>query len=341
MRKILVLGLLLATSCAGGSQPIDAKKVLSSMEGPAVPTIQDTMLESAKNAEKQGDYAAASKIYTQMLEKSPNNKDLLFALGESYRRAGDNDKALSIYDMLIKQEPTMAAAKESKGLVLLAKGDFDTPSTLFEEVLQAEPKRWKSLNAMGILFTTRNLQAEAQQYFQAALEQSPSNPSVMNNLGLSLALNNRASEAIETLGQASALTTNSSFDRKRIDMNLSLVYAINGQLDKAEDIAEQYFSGYALKNNMGLYAHLANDDQLAKDYLNMALTENKVFYERAWDNLQSISNKKKPKASTLTAPIVEEPAPTIALGNTATQVEAPPAQPAPVVLEEVPPSPAE
>jgi hypothetical protein len=40
---------------------------------------------------------------------------------------------------------------------------------------------------------------------------------------------------------------------------------------------------------MGLYAHLAKDDQMAKSYLNMALTESKTYYGKAWENLEAVS----------------------------------------------------
>jgi hypothetical protein len=86
-------------------------------------------------------------------------------------------------------------------------------------------------------------------------------------------------------------------DRKRIDLNLSLVYAVAGKQDEARAVAERYFSGPTLSNNLGLYAHLANDDEMAKAYLNMALTDSKTFYERAWDNLQTINSSSTPASS--------------------------------------------
>ena len=100
------------------------------------------------------------------------------------------------------------------------------------------------------------------------------------------ALNRKFDDAISSLQKASNLTTT---ERKRIDLNLALVFASAGKLDDAKTIAMQYLRGAALDNNLGLYAHLAKDDQLARAYLNTALTESKVYYAKAWDNLQDIS----------------------------------------------------
>jgi Flp pilus assembly protein TadD len=302
----LFLVLLTLAACTKTGQPLEPKEFFASLQGPTVPTMQDTMLDSAKNAEKKGDYKGAIQTYQQILEKHPDNKEVVLSLAEAYRRSGESDRAITLYDGLLQSDPNLVAAKEGKGLALISKGDFDTPVPLFESIMKTEPTRWKTLNALGILFTTRSMHKEAQQYFQEALKYSPFNPSIMNNLGLSQALDHSYEPAATTLMQASALTTADSNERKRIDLNLALVYAVSGRLDLANQIAERYFAGPVLSNNLGLYAHLAKDDQLAKDYLNMALTESKFFYEKAWNNLQAIdrTSDKKPddKTVTLTKP---------------------------------------
>jgi Flp pilus assembly protein TadD len=335
MRRILSLLVILSLSaCVGDTAgPIDTKKFFASLEGPKVPTMQDMQMEAAKNAEKEGNFQAASQYYQQMLEKNPDNKEMALALAETYRRSGDNDRAIALYEMLLQKDPSMLGAKEGKALALMAKGDFDTPTTLFDEIMKADATRWKTLNALGILFTTRNMHVEAQQYFQAALKQNPSSPTVLNNLGLSQALNRQSDEAVASLSQASALTAAGTVDRKRIDLNLALVYAISGKLDQANIIAEQYFTGPVLDNNRGLYAHLAKDDQMAKAYLNMALTESKTFYEKAWNNLQQIdsasANASIPLTPQQVAPSAAAPA----------AVPTPEAAPAPVTAPTATPAP--
>src|SRR5690606_28052716 len=115
---------------------------------------------------------------------------------------------------------------------------------------------------------------------------------------LAQALDRNFDSAIGTLMQAGALTSANSPERKQVDLNLSLVYATAGKLDEASALARNYYSGAALNNNLGLYAYLAKDDQLAKTYLNMALTESKVFYEKAWDNLQVLNTTSRSMPTT-------------------------------------------
>lgn len=321
--KTLIVSTLLASlllgSCSGGVGPVDSKRFLNALDGPKVPTVEDALTESAHAAEAQGDFKQAAQFYTQVLGKNPDNKEAMLALGDSYRRDGQTDKALQVYDGLLAKDEGNLGAKEGKGLALIASGDFDTPAVLFEEIMKADPTRWKTLNALGILFTTRNMQPEAQQYFTEALKFHKDNPSILNNLGLSQALDRKFDDSIATLGKSSALAATGSLERKRIDLNLALVYAIAGRLEDARTTAEPYLSGAALDNNLGLYAHLAKDDQMARSYLNKALTDSKVYYARAWDNLEEINNskndddakadKKAPAKSKVTVKKSSKPAP--------------------------------
>ncbi|MFO0389216.1 MAG: tetratricopeptide repeat protein [Alphaproteobacteria bacterium] len=290
MRKyVFLLPIILLAACDNAGQPIDAQKFLSDLEGPKVPTVKDTILENAKSAEAAGEWVTANQLYQQVMVKNPENTDIMIALAETYRRIGEFDKAISLYDAAIDKNSSLIAAKEGKALALLSKGDFDTPAPLFEDVLKTDATRWKTLNGLGILFTTRGMHPEAQQYFREALKYNPGNTSILNNLGLSQALTREYDVASDTLLQAGALAAAGGNDRKRIDLNLALVYAVAGRIEDARMVAEHYYSGAILNNNMGLYAHLAKDNALAKDYLNMALTDSKTYYDKAWQNLQTIS----------------------------------------------------
>ncbi len=285
---VCVQALLLASCGSGPASIVDGKKILSDLGGPQVPKVDETLLASAKEAEARGDYSQAISLYRQVLDKAPSNKDVALSLADCYRKSGQFDQAIVLYDGVLKQDSSSIDAKEGKGLALLSKGDYETPGKLFGEVLEKDPTRWKSDNALGILFTTRGMQAEAQQYFNEALKQSPGNVTVQNNIGLSQALERKYDDAIATLSKASDMADRNSMQRKRIDLNMALTYAIMNRLDDARLIASNYYSGAELENNMGIYSLLAKDDEMARAYLNMALNNSKVFYEKAWNNLQAM-----------------------------------------------------
>ncbi|MEZ5691595.1 MAG: tetratricopeptide repeat protein [Rickettsiales bacterium] len=293
MRIASFLALIfLVSSCDyhGGALPVDGKKVLEDLEGPKIKNIKEVRMDSAQQAKERGDYVMAYQLYQQILEKEPNNLEITELFADSKRRAGEYDDSISVYDSILAKDSGNLEAMEGKSLALIAKGDFETPTSILDKVIKKDPTRWKSLNAMGILFVTRELYPESVEYFESALKQSPNNISIMNNLGLSYALNKNYKKSLDYLTKASSISSIGSMQRKRIDLNMALVYAGMGNLEEAKAIAESYLSGPLLNNNLGLYAHLAKDDELAKSYLNMALTESKVYYSKAWENLDTIKS---------------------------------------------------
>ncbi|MBV8939095.1 MAG: tetratricopeptide repeat protein [Alphaproteobacteria bacterium] len=314
---LLILAPLLLTACgkeAGGVIP-DAKAYLSSMDGPNVPTMSETLLKSAQDSEEAGNFAAAAQYYQQLAEKYPDNKEYKIALADAYRRGGDPDRALSVYDAVLGQDPSSIHAKEGKGLALLQKGDTSGAETMLSQT-RAASHDWRSANALGVIAASRQDMTGARGYFEEALRASPGNASVLNNMGLSQAFNHDFDAAIATMGQAQAASVAHPALHQQVDLNTALVYASAGKLENAEAIAQRYFQGAALDNNLGFYAHLAHDDQLAKTYLNMALTQNKTFYQRAWNNLEALNSdsqsiQRSPTEKTLTiAPAETKPAET-------------------------------
>lgn len=296
---LLLLPALLALSACDSKQlsGFDIKKLLDKTEGPQISGVEQTLLNSAKTAETQGNYAVARQYYQQLLDRAPQNADYAYGLAESLRRVGELDGAIQVYNQIIATKPGHVDALEGKGLAQVAKADMEGASLTFAEVMKQDAGRWRTLNAIGVLFAAKKMYAEGLQYFNAALARSPNNPTILNNMGLVAALDRDTFTAANKLEKAAAATLNND-QRMKIEMNTALVYAISGDMKKAEVLARKYLSGAQLSNNLGLYAHLAKDDALAKSYLNMALTESKVYYERAWDNLQNVQAPREAATTT-------------------------------------------
>ncbi len=286
------------TSCSrdypGLETGVDPKTFLSSLDGPEVPTIDKSLLKTANEMEAAGNFRSASQIYGQLLEKNPENPAYMLKMAEVLRRDNDLDKALDLYDRALAKDASNTAAMEGKALTLLAKGNPDDAGALLAQVQEKAPDRWKTLNAIGILFAARGSQTDAHYYFSRALEKNPGNTTLLNNIGLQHAIERDYPQATARLQEAAAKLGSDDSLRRNVELNLALVYGVAGRLDEAEKIAKKYYSGAALSTNMGLYAHLAEDDALAKTYFNEALVQSKTYYERAWKNLDAISTNPSP-----------------------------------------------
>lgn len=296
-RNLMVVSALSLTLALGGCasfkrpQRVDGKVVLEELGSPEVEGFDATLVKSAQAAEEAGDYARAAQAYAQLVDRDGKNIDYLKGFAENSRRSGRNDVALVTYDTILKLDDSNIDALEGKGLALLDVGESQKAGDVLAKVMQQDKTRWKTLNALAILFVMKERHDDAMAYFVEALERSPNNVSVLNNVGLTMAIENKLEDAVEALKKAGRLASEDARLRKKVDLNLAMVYGVKGELDKARKVASKHLSGAALNNNMGFYAHLAKDDVLAKSYLNMALSGAPHYYERAWENLDTIKKQ--------------------------------------------------
>lgn len=305
MKKHLILLLPLVLAACNDPQfknwvdPGDDKRAaLDSMPAPELDGVNGTLERQAIDAMAKGDVARAGQFYEQLLgsDKAGAEDKIRYQLGlaESLRRVGQNEKALDAYDAVLKEKPKNLDAQEGRALTLMAMGKAVDAGRAFSDIMKKDDTRWRTLNALGILFVTKNMVPEANAYFTEALKHSADNPAVLNNVGLSYAVDRNFPRAIAALEQASRVAA-AGEKRKQIDLNLAMVYGVSGDLDTAREVASRYLEGPPLQNNLGLYAHLAKDDALAKTYLNMALTDATSYYERAWKNLDIVEKTGDPR----------------------------------------------
>jgi Flp pilus assembly protein TadD len=297
MRSVLlgvsIIALALCSACGimpSKSRVYDADEEFAKVDQPEVGSVEDALRDSAIEAAKRGENDKAVSLYTQLYDRDKKNPLYQLGLAESLRRLGEHQAAIRMYDAVLKEKPDHVDAMEGKALAVMAMGETEEAARLFKGVLEKDKARWRTLNALGILFTIKEMTAEAFVYFNEALKYSADNPSILNNIGLVQAMDGNQDEAVSTLKRAARSATGTQ--QRQVELNLALVYGIAGQMELAKKVAEPHLSADALTNNLGLYAHLSNDDELAKSYLNMALTNSSTYYERAWKNLNLIDASK-------------------------------------------------
>jgi len=299
-RFLLAISVLcLLSACEKGSigkQWLDPDKEFKEFGQPDVPTQRSLMEQAAQNALEKGEASKAALAYKQLVDQPKiNPKDKLkyeISYADAVRRSGEYEKALLLFEKLAKKNKNSADILEGKGLALMALGKSEEAGRIFKTVMTLDKERWRTLNALGILFATRNLIPESMAYYAEALRVSEDNPAVLNNVGLSQAIARNFPRAIQAMEQAVRVAPTDN-RREQIEMNFALIQGIKGDLDGAKALAEKYVKGPALDNNMGLYAYLSNNKELAKTYLNQALTNSTTYYERAWQNLDVVSESGK------------------------------------------------
>ena len=302
-RLLCVLCLGLLTACEKGTSIdnwLEPENAIKQVEDADVPTMTSTLEKSALDALEEGNTARAAQFYQQLMDKekisAAERQRFTLGMADAKRRGGELDEALELYEKVLKNAPAQLDALEGKGLTLMAMGKVEDAGRAFRSVMEKDAKRWRTLNALGILFTLRDMVPEGMAYYAEALKVSADNPAVLNNVGLAQATRRNFPRAIAAMEQAIRVARTDP-RKPQIEMNLALIYGIKGDLDAARTIARKYLKGPGLDNNMGLYADLANNQELAKTYLNQALTGATTYYDRAWQNLEIISESGKSSAA--------------------------------------------
>lgn len=287
----------LLSSCgnliSASSNKATPEELVEEYGGPDIPTIENVWKKGAEDAVKAKAYDRAAGFYKRLSEEHPDNIEYMLQLGEMERRAGGPELAEKTFSRALELDPENISAMEGIGLAQLGRGEIERSAGTLSDVLKRDPNRWKSLNGIGIAFASRKRIDDALQYFKRALSLQPNNASILNNIGLSLAFGEKYPEATRALDMAVQSLPNQSEERQLIDMNLALVYGISGDMNGAERVLKKYFDGPEIYNNLGFYARLAHDHEMANSYLNMALIGTKSHYEKAWQNLENLDNGKR------------------------------------------------
>lgn len=269
---------------------VDKQAELEEMAGPDSLSMERLMKKNAHEAEAMGRYRKAAESYQQLSTMSPKNTEYKILHAESLRKAGDYNEAIKLFNQVLTTEPEHIDAMEGKALALMGVGRLKEANRYLKEVLAKGGARWRALNAAGVSLALKKKPNEAIEYFKAALDAEPNNTTVLNNIGLTLAFRKDYDKAAKYLERASMLLPKGSRERRQVDLNLSLIYGLQGDVVQAEQYARPYLNDAELYNNMGLFAHLAEDDSLARSYLNMALTQSPVYYDKAWKNLNRVQH---------------------------------------------------
>lgn len=121
---------------------------------------------------------------------------------------------------------------------MLDSGESDKAGDVLAEVIKRRAELANAECAGHLALRERHEDAIA--YFVEALEQSKNNASILNNVGLTMAIDNRLEDAVEALKKAGRIASEDARLRKKIDLNLAMVYTIKGDLTRAKEVAGKY-----------------------------------------------------------------------------------------------------
>lgn len=123
-------------------------------------------IDQARALAVSGRHLEAEKMYKQLLEKDPDNLQVLLEAAYNYSWAGKYDHAKKAFDRVLVQSPNQAEALIGKGYNLAWAGEYAAAKTPFQILDKAQPDNWESKRGLGYVYLWQGNSPVAIRYFE-------------------------------------------------------------------------------------------------------------------------------------------------------------------------------
>ncbi len=261
---------LTAAVCLGGCQSSSGPQDVTASIGAAAPQ------SGQSKAEKQRSVDAWGRQY----DRHPEDKATALNYALALRAAAEYAQATAVLQRLAAKYPRDTEVLGAYGKALADSGRLREAAEVLPRAHTPDRPNWSILSAQGSVADQLGDREQAQVYYAAALKIAPAQPYVLSNLGLSYALSKKLklAKAEKTLQEAAAQQGADS----RVRQNLSLVLALEGKFDSAEEVSRR---------------DLGPKDAAA----NVAAIRRMIAQSNTWKQIQGLDSKSGPAAKTKSA----------------------------------------
>jgi Flp pilus assembly protein TadD len=247
---------------------------------------QDITASIATAAPQSGQSAAEKQrlvdAWGRQYDRHPEDKATALNYAMALRAVEEHAQATAVLQRLAVKYPRDTEVLGAYGKALADSGRLREAAEVLPGAHTPDRPNWSILSAQGSVADQLGDHEQAQGYYAAALKIAPAQPYVLSNLGLSYALSKKLPQAEKTLQEAAAQQGADS----RVRQNLSLVLALEGKFDSAEEVSRR---------------DLSPKDAAA----NVAAIRRMIAQSNTWKQIQGLDSKSgsaaKPKSANRTA----------------------------------------
>jgi Flp pilus assembly protein TadD len=199
---------------------------------------------------------------------------------------GDPADSERIFTDLIEDTPDDASLFLGLAGARLARGDLDGAQAALLDALALDPALAVAEATLGVVADRLKRYREAQDHYRAALLLRPDDARILNNLGVSYLLSGDYELAAETLAEAVDLDAGDA----ALHNNLGLALGLAGRYADALGVFREAGSQGDAYNNIGYVLFLKGSYDLAAWYYEKALLSNDTDEERVIANLSLLES---------------------------------------------------
>lgn len=144
---------------------------------------------------KGGRADRAAEVASQALDRNPDNRELLRALGLALVSSGRSGEALRPLALLCKSDAKDYKARSALGVALDDQGRYEEARQAYKEALAIKPDDVGVLTNLGVSYLATGDTAKAEQVLRQAAALPDAGPETRQNLALAVGLQGRFAEA--------------------------------------------------------------------------------------------------------------------------------------------------
>ncbi len=147
--------------------------MISLLAAPVFAQDAESPLARAAQLEMRGDHAGAEKIYRQVLLSSPDDPDLLKALGVVLQEQGKHEEAISVFQQILSRAPLYPGVNSQLAVSYYALNQFDKTVEVARRELTANPRDRQARYYLALALTAQGRTYEAIQQLESLAADDP------------------------------------------------------------------------------------------------------------------------------------------------------------------------
>ena len=247
-------------------------------------TTNTADIQTAFAQHRAGQFAAAERMYRDILRVDPGHAEALHLLGLIAHQAGNTAAAVELISRAIEQAGLRPIMASNLGAAYQSQGAHDDAVAMYRQAIAAQPDFLDAHHNLATALAARGDYEEAVRSYEHVLNSVPNHPTARNNLGKTFVQLGRLEDAVVCFRRA--------LEDQPLDipiwMNLGTALGEQGKLDDAancfENVLRQAPDNAQAHYNLG---HIRQDQDRSEEAANCyrKAVELNPTYRDAWNNL--------------------------------------------------------
>ena len=255
---------------------------------PGTDSDLDAQLREARGHHGAGRYAEAERIYRQILDRRPDDAEVMSKLGAALAGQGRLDEMLSVLHRAVELDPDLVEAHNNLGAAFRLQGRLDDAVAALRRALAINPDHASAHVNLGAALQGLGQIDDAVASYRKAIAIQPDLAATHVNLGIALQGLGRTEDAVASYREALAIAPGSA------DAHLNLGVALR-RLGRLDDAVASYHEALAIDPNLAsAHANLGTalrhlgrlEDAVASYHEALAIQPD---FAEAWNNLKGIT----------------------------------------------------